>query len=177
MAQDTRMHDLDHVSNGVDKLKQFISNFVDRRPSVPGGRPLLNTAIDADDGNPVLRERARRGLHEWRGRLRSIVSTGMKRGEIRRDVDAREVATLIMAALEGALVIGRAATGLEKGGTYRHFSCKEALAAEAFDYAWKATRTSGSPGGRSITSGTLPRYRSSTNRLRKVLCHPRGASL
>src|SRR5260370_3701981 len=30
------------------------------------------------------------------------------------------------------------ATGLEKGGIYRHFSTKEELAAEAFDYAWQA---------------------------------------
>jgi len=29
------------------------------------------------------------------------------------------------------------ATGLKKGGIYRHFSSKEELAAEAFDYAWK----------------------------------------
>jgi AcrR family transcriptional regulator len=29
------------------------------------------------------------------------------------------------------------ATGLEKGGIYRHFDSKQQLAAEAFDYAWK----------------------------------------
>src|SRR5208283_5028756 len=29
------------------------------------------------------------------------------------------------------------ATGLQKGGIYRHFSSKEELAAEAFDYAWQ----------------------------------------
>lgn len=29
-------------------------------------------------------------------------------------------------------------TGLEKGGIYRHFSSKEELAAEAFEYAWNA---------------------------------------
>lgn len=29
------------------------------------------------------------------------------------------------------------ATGLEKGGIYRHFPSKEAVAAEAFDYAWE----------------------------------------
>ena len=28
------------------------------------------------------------------------------------------------------------ATGLEKGGVYRHFASKEELAAEAFQYAW-----------------------------------------
>lgn len=104
---DTRMHDLDRIPNSVDKLKQFIVNFIDRRPSVPGGCPLLNTAIDADDGNPVLRERARKGLHEWRDRLSSIVDSGIKRGEIKRGVDAKEVATLIISSLEGALVIGR----------------------------------------------------------------------
>src|SRR5215475_5890925 len=28
-------------------------------------------------------------------------------------------------------------TGLQKGGIYRHFSSKEELASEAFDYAWQ----------------------------------------
>src|SRR5271170_4930943 len=31
------------------------------------------------------------------------------------------------------------ATGLEKGGIYRHFDSKEELAAEAFDFAWATT--------------------------------------
>src|SRR5271167_4456714 len=31
-----------------------------------------------------------------------------------------------------------AATGLKKGGIYRHFSSKEELAVEAFDYTWDA---------------------------------------
>jgi AcrR family transcriptional regulator len=29
------------------------------------------------------------------------------------------------------------ATGLEKGGIYRHFGSKQELAGDAFDYAWK----------------------------------------
>src|SRR5215471_8423377 len=51
-ALDILMHDLDRVPNSVDKLRQFIANFVDRRPAIPGGCPLMNTALDADDGNP-----------------------------------------------------------------------------------------------------------------------------
>ena len=31
------------------------------------------------------------------------------------------------------------ATGLQKGGIYRHFGTKEELAQEAFDYAWRET--------------------------------------
>jgi TetR/AcrR family transcriptional regulator, transcriptional repressor for nem operon len=107
LTLDTRMHALNQIPNSIDKLKQFVANFAHARRSIPGGCPLLNTAIDADDGNPVLRERARKGLHDWRDRLRSILETGIKRGEIRRGVDSKEVATLIISALEGALVIDR----------------------------------------------------------------------
>ena len=97
------MRDLDRVPNSIDKLKQLVVNFVDRpRPSVPGGCPLLNTAIDADDGNPVLRDRALKGLHDWRDRLRSIISTGIKRREIRIGVDSKKLAILIISSSEGA---------------------------------------------------------------------------
>ncbi len=84
-----------------------MANFVERRPSVPGGCPLLNTAIDTDDGNPVLRERARKALREWRDLLSSIIRTGVARKEIRRGVNAKMLATLIISSLEGALMISR----------------------------------------------------------------------
>jgi TetR/AcrR family transcriptional repressor of nem operon len=92
--------------NSVDKRKHFRTNFVERRPAVPGGCPLLNTAIDADDGNPVLRERSQ-ALREWRDFLSSILNAGVERKEIRGGVDARRLATLIISSLEGALMISR----------------------------------------------------------------------
>ncbi len=106
-ATDVRMHDLDSIANSVDKLKRFMSNFIERRPSVPGGCPLLNTAIEADDGNPILRERARRALRQWQDRLSDIIRTGLKRKEIRSGVDPKKLATLIIASLEGALMVSR----------------------------------------------------------------------
>jgi TetR/AcrR family transcriptional regulator, transcriptional repressor for nem operon len=107
IATEARIRDLDTFPNSVDKLKLFIANFVDRRSSVPGGCPILNTAVDADDGNPVLRDRARKAFRQWLGRLESIVKAGIKAREIRRGVDPRSVATLIVSSLEGALVISR----------------------------------------------------------------------
>jgi TetR/AcrR family transcriptional repressor of nem operon len=68
---------------------------------------LLNTAIDADDGNPVLRERALKGLRGWRDCLCSIISTGIERREIRRGVHSNRLAILIISSLEGALMISR----------------------------------------------------------------------
>ena len=106
-ATHVRMHDLDSVPNSVDKLKRFMANFVERRPSVPGGCPLLNTAIDADDGNRKLREHARKALHQWQDILSKIVDVGRKQKEIRSEIDPKKLATLIIASLEGALMISR----------------------------------------------------------------------
>jgi len=86
-----RIHDLNTISNSVDKLKQFVTNFVERHSSVWGGCPLLNTAIDADDGNPALRERAPKAFREWCDLLTSIIDTGIERKEINRGVDARKL--------------------------------------------------------------------------------------
>ena len=106
-ATHVRMHDLDSVANSIDKLKRFMTNFVERRPSVPGGCPLLNTAIDADDGNCTLRERARRALHQWRDILSEIINVGLERKELRSEIDPKKLATLIIGSLEGALMISR----------------------------------------------------------------------
>jgi TetR/AcrR family transcriptional repressor of nem operon len=101
------MQDLERIPNSIDKLKHFIANFIERRPVVPGGCPLLNTAIDADDGNEVLRDRVRAALRQWRDSVSGIVETGIKHREIRQGVDPKEVATIIISSLEGALMVAR----------------------------------------------------------------------
>jgi TetR/AcrR family transcriptional repressor of nem operon len=106
-AFNARIHDLDGISNSVNKLKQLITNFVERRGIIPGGCPLLNTAIDTDDGNSVLRERARKALRKWRNYIISVVNAGIKAREIRPRVDGKVVATLIISTLEGATMIYR----------------------------------------------------------------------
>ena len=106
-AFEARMEDLEQVPTSIEKLERFIGNFIERRSSVPGGCPVLNTAIEADDGSPLLRERARAAWRQWRDALAEIVAAGLKRKEIRPDTDAKEVATLIISSLEGALMIAR----------------------------------------------------------------------
>jgi TetR/AcrR family transcriptional regulator, transcriptional repressor for nem operon len=102
-----RRHDLDSVENSVDKLKQFIANFVERRGIVPGGCPLLNTAMDCDDGNPVLRARARKALEAWQDFLGSIITRGIRMGEIRADIARAKLTNVIIGSLEGAIMISR----------------------------------------------------------------------
>jgi TetR/AcrR family transcriptional regulator, transcriptional repressor for nem operon len=55
-TSDKRLRNVETTSNAVDKLRLHIENYVST-PSFPGGCPLLNFAVDADDGNLALRTR------------------------------------------------------------------------------------------------------------------------
>ncbi len=109
VAWRARMDHVDEKSTGIARLKQTIANFVEYRPSrsVPGGCPILNTAVDSDDGNRLLRARVLKALKSWVGHLQSIVEQAVKTGEIRADADPQAVATIIVAALEGAMMMSR----------------------------------------------------------------------
>src|SRR5271156_1473689 len=72
-AWKARMLHVDENATGIEKLKQLIANFIDYRSPVAGGCPILNTAVDADDGNAVLRARVGKALRSWVARLESIV--------------------------------------------------------------------------------------------------------
>ena len=120
LALNTRFEGTQEISNTVDRLKLIVRNFRDRRAGlVPGGCPLLNTAIDSDDGNPQMRGKARRALSSWLGRLRSVIEEGQRRGEV-LDVDSLELATLIVSTLEGSLMVSR----LQRKDDPRDLACR-----------------------------------------------------
>jgi TetR/AcrR family transcriptional repressor of nem operon len=103
----SRQADVDAQAGGLEKLKQFIANFVEHRSPVAGGCPVLNTAVDADDGNAVLRSRVAKALRTWVELLASFVAEAQEKGAARGDVEPKAVATLVVASLEGALMMSR----------------------------------------------------------------------
>jgi TetR/AcrR family transcriptional repressor of nem operon len=107
-AVEVRAHGVEATPNAVDRLERMIENFVELRTGlVPGGCPLLNTAIDSDDGNTVMRERARGALRNWQARLAKIVKQGLKERQIRKGIEPDELAGLVISQLEGALMMSR----------------------------------------------------------------------
>ncbi len=101
-----RMGNLDTVNDAVDKLKLHVKNYVNT-PSFTGGCPWLNLAVDADDGNLALRDRARKAVRGWEDALVNIVIEGQRRGEVRPEVHPQSVATFLISTLEGATAISR----------------------------------------------------------------------
>jgi len=93
--------------NAIERLLAIVSVFQSEvdDPPVAGGCPILNTAIEADDANEVLRDRARIAMDDWRATIHRIVNRGIESGEVRPTTDADEVASLLIATLEGALML------------------------------------------------------------------------
>jgi len=101
-----RMRNLDTVSNAVDKLKLHVKNYV-QTPSFSGGCPWLNLAVDADDGNAALRDRARKAVRGWEAALVNIVIEGQQQAEVRPELEPQSIATFLISTLEGATAVSR----------------------------------------------------------------------
>jgi TetR/AcrR family transcriptional repressor of nem operon len=92
-----------------ETLRAFLDVFREtaERSTIKGGCPLLNTAVEATNNHPRLRERARSAFERLHGRLEDIVATGVAAGELHGSVDPSAVATLFICSLEGAVMLSR----------------------------------------------------------------------
>jgi AcrR family transcriptional regulator len=74
---------------------------------IMGGCPILNTTVDADDTNPVLKARVQQALNDWIRGLAAIINKGIREGEFKADIDAEEAAVVIISLIEGGIVMTR----------------------------------------------------------------------
>lgn len=76
-------------------------------PLIDGGCPLLNTATEADDHLPFLRERANRIMKEMLAVLEQLIAKGKAEGDFHADVDEAAEAAFLFAAIEGGIMMSR----------------------------------------------------------------------
>jgi AcrR family transcriptional regulator len=76
-------------------------------PPLRGGCPVLNTAVEADDTNPLLRDKARQVMAEWQQMIVRTARKGLAAGELRPEADPEALATVITATLEGAVMLSK----------------------------------------------------------------------
>ncbi|MEM7132846.1 MAG: TetR/AcrR family transcriptional regulator [Chloroflexota bacterium] len=76
-------------------------------PAMAGGCPLLNTAIENDDGHPLLRARVRAAVDFWHNLLEGIASRGIVEGDFKSTLNPKEVATVIISTLEGGIMLSK----------------------------------------------------------------------
>ncbi|MCB0586898.1 MAG: TetR/AcrR family transcriptional regulator [Phaeodactylibacter sp.] len=97
------------ISHTLDKLKAVVYFYKERilNPPIEGGCPIQNTAIDADDSNPRLRQQVINALDEWQQRIVHTLEKGKERGEVRLPVDSRAFATQFIGTLEGGIMLAQ----------------------------------------------------------------------
>lgn len=74
---------------------------------IKGGCPMLNFGMEADDTNPVIRDKVHVAMNEAKRDIAAIIKKGITDGEFREDWDADEYAIKIFAMLEGGVLMSR----------------------------------------------------------------------
>ena len=96
-------------TNAIQRLQGLVSSYLVylKSPPIVGGCPILNTAIEADDTDSPLRDRASAAINSWRSLIVRIIQKGIKRGEIPATVEPDAVATIIICNIEGAIMMSQ----------------------------------------------------------------------
>jgi TetR/AcrR family transcriptional repressor of nem operon len=72
-----------------------------------GGCPILNTAVEADDTNPLLKDRAAKAIIKWKKGIMDMIQAGVDAGEFKQGIDNARIALSIIAMIEGAVMMSK----------------------------------------------------------------------
>lgn len=103
-----KMHDLvKNENNAKDKLFAVLNVFHSyiKNPILKGGCPLLNAAVEADDTNLDLKIKAQKALVILKNSVETILFNGIKHQQIKPNTNIVQVATIIIATLEGGIMM------------------------------------------------------------------------
>ncbi|MBW1734549.1 MAG: TetR/AcrR family transcriptional regulator [Deltaproteobacteria bacterium] len=108
---------LDQVEHPLEKLKMLLRNYRDRylkdKAKLPGGCIFVTLSVELDDQRPHLIREINRGFAGLKGMINEFLDQGKKAGDLRDDVDTKEVTEMIFSVILGAAVI----YGLERGSS------------------------------------------------------------
>jgi len=76
-------------------------------PTLVGGCPILNTAIEADDTDKDFRVLASEGLDELVGIVEKILEKGKTEGDFKHSIDPTQEALYLMTTVEGLIMVAK----------------------------------------------------------------------
>lgn len=100
---------IQHANTTLEKVGAFFYVYEDviNNPPIKGGCPLLNTAVDSDDTNLLLREKALGVFYTFLNMIEEILEEGIQNGELKPDIDTKSVASFIVATFEGSIMASK----------------------------------------------------------------------
>lgn len=108
MLSDKLQRTLSQYKTSKEQLFAYIDFFSDpNHPPVAGGCPLLNFGTEADDTNPVVKEKVNRAIKQGQELLSGIIEKGISNKEFRADWNPADFAAVLFAMLEGGHLMAR----------------------------------------------------------------------
>jgi len=99
--------EMDKKTTCKDKLLVYVhvyENFL-KHPFPVGGCPILNTAIEADDTHPLLKQKAVDAVQNWKNIISGLIEKGIQQGEFSKAVNVEQTALTMIAMIEGCIMI------------------------------------------------------------------------
>jgi TetR/AcrR family transcriptional repressor of nem operon len=108
IMQRTRQQ-IDKAETYRDKLLVYANVYktIIRGSVNTGGCPILNTAIEADDTNDLLKAKAAKAVINWERNIAELIEQGIKAGEFKTEVKVKQIALSIVALIEGGVMIAK----------------------------------------------------------------------
>ncbi len=94
------------TENAIERLLVYPNTYKNyfRYPFLQTGCPIMNTATEADDTHPKLRESAQKALEYWKSSIENQIKRGIARKEIKSDTDPNGIAVVMISMIEGAFM-------------------------------------------------------------------------
>jgi TetR/AcrR family transcriptional repressor of nem operon len=97
------------------KLFAFVDLYSDpNKPPMVGGCPMLNFGMEADDTNPVIRQKVNKMLQATPQMLATIIEQGIIDGEFKKNWNAKEFSIKAFAMIEGGILFSRVSGNKEQ---------------------------------------------------------------
>ena len=98
--------EIQQVERADQKLYAFLGFYKTRYKQIlkNGGCPILNTSVDADDGNEALKTEVTKAIENWKKSIVAIVEQGISKSEL-KETNAENFAFKMVALIEGSLMM------------------------------------------------------------------------
>lgn len=108
-AGEKLLEKLEPCTNAKDRLFAVIEHFesLPDNPALPGGCPLMNTAIESDDGYPLMQKRVNKAFDRFQKLIHTMAQEAIDQNLIKSSLKADEISILMISTLEGALMLSK----------------------------------------------------------------------
>jgi TetR/AcrR family transcriptional regulator, transcriptional repressor for nem operon len=105
---DNMSYAINQVSTNKDKLFALLDYYLNTlSEDNTYGCPLMNFGTEADDTNPVIKQKVSKAIQSTENRIASIVRAGIEAGEFQKSFDADTFSIKAFAMIEGGMWIAR----------------------------------------------------------------------